>query len=343
MKNRILALLAVLALMLALVPAASAQDDAGCFGLSAEDCEVIDTASANSLGVTGFVQDFSVDFSLTGLAMLAPMLGPDIPVNGDITLNVTGSGPLYIAPDSPDGIVFDVDMDVELVNGTETTTTTVGLTLIDGMFYIDLGGEVVGIPQEAATEQAGVELGGNGATTLAELAEIDPMSMGIAGASTGLPPSWTNLITYERAGDDFTFFVDVSGILATDEIAMVLPMVLGSIDTASLGLGDLGDLGDPAALLPIINEALIMDMTVNQRVNSDLNAVAGLTFDTNIEFDLGVAAGSPGTFPPIIIELTFNVDLSDVNGTYEVVAPEGAEIIDAEDLDLSAFGLPGGE
>jgi len=338
MKTRILALLAVLAMLIALVPAASAQDDAGCFGLSAEDCELIDTASATSLGVSSFNQEFSVDFSLTGLAMLAPLLGPEVPVNGDITLNVTGSGPLYIDASTAEGAVVDLTMDVELVNGTETTTTTVGVTLLDGFVYLDLGDQVLGIPTEAATEQAGMDMEAGDATTLAELAEIDPMTMGIAGASTDLPPSWTNLITYERAGDEYTFFVDVSGILATDEIAMVLPMVLGMVDTESLGLGDLGDL---TALLPIINEALIMDMTVNQRVDTELGAVTGLTFDTNIEFDLGVAAGSPGAFPPIIIDLTFNVDISDVNGSFEVVAPEGAEIVDPEDFDPSALGLPG--
>jgi len=338
MKTRILALLAVMALMLALVPAASAQDDPGCFGLSAEDCELIDTASANSLGVSSFQQDFSIEFSLTGLDMIAPLLGPDTGINGDITFDVEGSGPLFIDPDSPDGLVFQAEMTVDITNGTETLSAPLIVTLVDGVLYIDTGESVIGIPQEVATDAAGVEVGGEGATTIAEFAEIDPTTLGIAGAGMGLPPSFANLITYERAGDQFTFFVDVSGILATDEIAMILPMLLGGLDTEALGLGDLGD---PAELVGLVGEALLMDLTVNQRVDTELTAVTGLTFDTNIEFDLGTAAGSPGAFPPIVVDLTFNVDLSGVNSEFEVVAPEGAEIVDPEDLDLSGLGLPG--
>ena len=331
MKTRLLALMAVLLLALALVPVVSAQDDPGCFGLSSEDCDLLDRATANTLSASSFFHEWSLDVTITGLDTVAA-LAPESGITGDIDLSVSGSGPLSFTPDIADVLQLQQTASYELIMGTDTQSGSAVLTVVDGVLYAELDGETVGMPLEEAIEEADPSVDANiNPANLADLMEVEPTSLAIRGTSAGVPPSLAVFFNFERAGDEFVFTTDVGGLLNSEEFSALLPLVLA---LAGEELGDLGDTQDLVEQLPQFMAAIDSNITIIQSVDPVAELVTGFVFDIDFAFDLGMAAGAPGAFPPIVLEVTFATEMSQFNEAFAYTAPENAEMLEPGELPM---------
>lgn len=347
MKKRLF-VLAVMLLALSMVPfAANAQGDT-CFNLSPEDCAIIEGASANSTSITSFVQDFGLTVTGSGLELLA-ILDPTLPAA--FTLTVNGSGPFAVTPDDPTTpVVMALPMSLDL----DGMTMEFPLTIANGFVYFPLGGELVGVPLEAAED---VEAGGIGADdllgenpgNLGELLGIDP-----AMAAGALNPSGTDtagFVDYVRLADaevagqtafPFQFTLDITALLNSPEFQQLFGMLGGLLGGAE-GADPNTDM--VLQLLPMILSGVESDMVVTQYVGADDNFVHRIEFVLNFAIDLGVLMGAPGgdapTTPPLSLGVDFWVEISDINAPVSVAAPEGARELSAEEAE-ELFGELGG-
>lgn len=359
MKKRLF-VLAVMLLALSMVPfAANAQADT-CFNLSPEDCAIISDAAANSQqNITSFVQDFGLTVTGANLEVLA-MLLPGAP--GSFTLTANGSGPFAFTPDD---MTSPIVMDLPMVFDVDGMTMEFPLTIANGFVYFPMGGELVGVPLEAAGE---VEAGGVGADDLlgenpANLAEL--LGMDPAAAAGALNPSGTDTsayVNYVRLADGdimgqtafpFEFTLDITALLNSPEFQQALGMLGGLLG----GMGGEGMEEDPTTdmvlqLLPLILSGVESDMAVTQYVGADDNFIHRIEFELNFAIDLGVlmgtgagAGGDTPQMPPLELGVDFWVELSDINAPVEVAAPEGARELSPEEAEAlfdEAGGMLGG-
>ena len=86
--------------------------------------------------------------------------------------------------------------------------------------------------------------------------------------------------------------------------------------------------------MPLINTGTI---STTQWIGADDMFVHQFVLDVNGELGLGMMMGDP-EMPPLTLDMHLDVALSDINAPVSVVAPEGAEMIPAEQLE----GLMGG-
>ena len=222
MKFRsIVATLFVIALMLTPV-ATSAQDEVDtCLGLSEEDCAYINDAYANS-DYTSFFQEFSIDFSVTGL--------PDTPIE----FSLTGSGPFAFDMMSDIPVEMEAVMDVSFDVVGETGEGTIEFRLVDGNVYLfnEADGWIGFNALEAADLGAG-QLGGLGLPVdpesllpsedgdMGDMGNLDDLSaLGIAeedlmagmetlGALLEIP----GFLNYTRNRDEYNITADITAIL----------------------------------------------------------------------------------------------------------------------------------
>jgi len=338
MKTRFLSIILVIVLALALVPAVGAQDD-GCFGLSAEDCAVIQGAYANT-DATSFFQEFSIEFSATNLAALAALApgGPE-----EITFSVTGSGPFVFTGEGDIPVAMALDMVVNAAGLMDEAIVdaAVPFAIVDGFMYSIFGeaGELVGLPIDSLTESAGEADGGLGLPVnpadLAgglEGAEFDSLADLLGGADdAGAAAGGAGLdayTTYTRDGDVFTFDFDLGLFLTSpefNELFALLGGLAGEENAATLGL------------VQGLLAGVVADIGVVQYVNPELNIVDRLTFTTDVELDLGALFGSTD-MEPIMLNLVFDVQVSQINGEFAIAAPEGARQLTPEEADAIMGG-----
>lgn len=353
MFKRILAVVLVLMLALSIAPLAGAQD-AGCFNLSAEDCEIINGASMNTRTITSFNQDFSINFTVSGLEVLA-MLAPELP--SALEFSVAGSGPLVVNPGNAENpIELGLDMVVNAFDGTNALENVeLPFIITDGVVYTLGNGEIIGIPVENADDAELPLVGGiDTDMTLNNIGDLlgDDFDGLLNPSGTDLG-SFGDALNYVRLADEsmmgqtmypFQFLIDVDAVLNSPEI-------LGVLNQAGGLLGD-GAEADPMTamalqLIPTLLAGVESDVMVTQYVGADDNFIHRLTFDLNFAIDLGVlaggaagGAGSGAQIPPLAVDLTFDVSLSDINSSFDVVAPEGARILSEEEVnDLFGSGL----
>jgi len=306
MKRRILFVTLILALMLSLIPAVTAQDL--CFGLSAEDCAAIDEATMTTLTTANsFNMDFSIDFAVTGT--------PD----GDFNFDLTGSGPLAIDMMAGEGSIpvnMDLTMDVAFDGMGENGSGTVGFMIVDGIAYVNPGdGSWMGVDILQAMEDPSVT--GGLPVDPAALAEgdfsglpVDPTAfMGVAESLPALLEI-PGAITYVRNGDVFSFDLDFAAIAASPEFADILAQ-------AGEAAGD-----DSIAPMAMMIPMFLNSGTINITQTVTDGAVTGLTFATNAV----VNTGEEGV-PPVTVDLLFTVNVSDINAEFSFAAPEGAEMV----------------
>lgn len=330
MKIRTLCITLLLAILMLLPVIANAQDLDPCLGLSEADCEVINSANENTTAtVDSFMQTFTIDFSATGI--------PD----GDLTFSLQGSGPVMgMMGATP---AFSAVMDVQFSSPDGSGSAQVEARLVDGVLYIrdtaaeawqsiDLNETMSAFDDPEAMsslfESAGLPfdptaLAGSGG----EMSEEDQAAMmammGVMGQALALVET-PGFLSYVRAGDDFTLTMDLLPLLNNPEF-----------DALGESLSAAGeDMAEAAAALPML-KTLIQEgkVTVTQSVDTANNLVTGLTFTT----DFTVAAGEA----PVVIDLVFTVNLSEVNGTFEIAAPDPATVTE---IDMSGMmsGMMGG-
>lgn len=303
MKIRNFVVTLMLAAMMMISSVAFAQDT--CFGLSADDCAVVSGATMNTLTtVTSFKQDWTIAFSVTGV--------PD----GDVTFNATGSGPVVIdmAGGSDVPLAFDQTVTVSGgAPGTELPETTIGAILQGGQFYINAGdGKWMSVDLMEAMAQSGVPLDPE-----ALMSGENPQ----AAAAMGALPALAGLVevpgflTYVREGDNFNFTADVATLIKDPKFNEALTAIAeaGGEETASVA--------QMGMILPMLLET--GTITSVQYVDVAGNVITGIDFNVDASINMGAMSGDT-TAAPVVVSLAFTVRLSEANGAFEIVAPEGA-------------------
>ncbi|MFQ3672673.1 MAG: hypothetical protein SNJ83_03655, partial [Aggregatilineales bacterium] len=188
-----------------------------------------------------------------------------------------------------------------------------GAILKDGILYINMGDGMWGSLNLLSALESG-EIGGQ-ELPLDALAtgELDPeMALGVLegfGDLTAIP----GFLNYTRSGDTFTFVADLTRLINDANFQ-------SSVSNLAMAAGEDGQqIAGLVSLLPmLLTEGRI---EVVQQVNSAANIVTGLGFNVNATIDGSMLTGSAA---PITITLTFRVDLSDPNGSFDIQAPANA-------------------
>jgi hypothetical protein len=329
MKQRMLTLLAVLVLVLALVPAVSAQDGSNCLGLSAEDCSLLEKATVNAFQTTSLFSELDIAITVSGIDSLGMLLG-ETGLPGDINIGIQSSGPLFFIGDGrPPQTQQTVTYNATI--GTDSEVGTLVASIVDNIFYLQNNDRVQGVDltEELADSDATAAVNMN-ATNLAEMFDLDASQLSLSTTATTLPPELMGFFTFERMGDDFVLNMDINGLLASPEFAEVLGLV------GALAGDELGGLNpeDLAMLLPMLVEALDSTLVVTQTVDSSVPIATGNNVNFHLSFDLGVLAGSPGAFPPIVVDMVLDWQFSQFNEVFELSTPDNVEMVEPDELDL---------
>jgi hypothetical protein len=355
MKSRFLSLLLVIAVMLALVPAVSAQggEDLTCLQLSEADCAILQTAMANSEAIQSFMMDFGFDVALTGLGTLGMMMGGDAAM-ADMAINVTGNGPLSYDMEAMPPLSTSLSITGNFDDGIAPEAGTIEMIMVDGIIYVREGeGQWEGVTFEDAMNSMdpdtqamlGGLMGGDlsalpaGALTPGELAGGDPTAMleqlGIGAEALNIM-NIPGFITQSRVADTvvdgqtmyvFETVIDSGPLFASPDFQTILNGVLGSVS------GESADAAEIAMLAPMLLSGLSVNVTLSQWIGADDMFVHGMSFDMVAGLDLAVLFGAAGgegemQLPPITLTIGFDLNLSDINGTFDIVAPEGAKMIE---------------
>lgn len=333
MKMRLIALLLVFALTLGFAGIAAAQDDpfnGGCFNLSAEDCAILQGAEANTFAnVTSFYQSFSIDFAVAGMENLMPGASA-------ITATITGEGPYVLDMENAD-YPFDMQLDMQFSgnDGTQTVEGPVSIIILDGILYTsNPDGTWTGMSYEDVMMfgmgvPGGMPIPMPGGEGDADALPIDPATMEMLGevfAAVAQYASYEVLPAEEMMGQSmlpFRWTFDLGAALQDPTVGQALQ---GALMAAAEDNPQIAMMG---AFLTGINGTI----TVTRWIGADDNFVHALEFTTNAAIDLNalMPSGSNTTpLPPITLDLTFRVDLSQFNETFEIAVPENVTMVEME-------------
>ena len=293
MKNfRLSITLLLLALVLAAVPAAFAQD--GTFGLSEEDVALM-TAANENLAATSASFELAITVSGVGL-------GED---GGDVTADLTGTG-AFDASD-PENPLFQLD-----VTGTaDGEPVTLNLRVVDGVAYTNSGdGWEMESLEDAMGEVTG-ELGG-----MTGMGDVDPSSLSPDSAMSMLE-GFDDYISLTRTDADglaqFSLSIDIPGLLSSPEI--------GGLIMGASGAGDMGDMGEEQmAQMAQMMGMMFADasVTFDEYIDTETETLSRAVLDVN--FPLENILGTPGAG----IALNVDISLSGYGEPVVVEVPEGA-------------------
>jgi hypothetical protein len=330
-------LLAVCALLL--VSSVSAQGTVDtCFGLAAEDCAVIGAAARNTENVTSFNLNYTFDLSITGLESLATM---DASIPSAISASATGTGAFTVNSALQSQFEMSLFTDGSVTVGEDTIGGPINFVIADDVVYFQNPETMVWEGQAFSEISSGLDqlgqLGGlpvdpttmvpTDPTQLTEAA--DPTAIFEQLAAIGLDPAALvtipGFITYTRAADTtyggvsaspFSFTADLTTLFNSAQFAQTLSTLSAAVaqedPEAAQGL----------ALAPLLLSQTQLNVNVTQFVTVD-GFVNGLTLDMTGALNIGMLAGS-ATAPPIAFDISFGVELTDLNSAIDVVAPEGA-------------------
>jgi hypothetical protein len=367
MKTRFVSsLLLVLVLLVGMVPVANAQGGDNyltCYNLSEADCNLLVGALANSENIQSANLNFSMDFSLSGLSMLGAMAGSSSSegMPGDITLHVDGSGPFaMVTSDTFPPIVLDLAINAMLNDGTSTDSASMEMRIVDGYLYFSdpETGEWAGMLMEDAMKFAEDEMGmtglfpSEGDMPEGELnpqdllgsdpsALMDAAGLGEDAASLLEVPGFINHVRLDDQDNMYVFelTLDFAPLFASTEFQNLLNTALTQAQESD------PEAAQMAMMVPMLLGGLSANIVETQKVGIDDNFIHGVAMDLNATLDLAALmppsssdTGNTPELPPIDLTLSFNVDLDQINETFEVVAPEGATILTADDL-MSSSGM----
>lgn len=340
-RNIILTLVALFTLLVGGV--ANAQDDMGidpCFGLDADNCAVINSASANGVGdAESFTIDFSIDFEGTDVDSIFGLIGsfsgdPSAAEDAVSTVTFTLDSNIDVAmSDSMTGIYLAGDFTLtSSTDGGEVEEQNVEVLIVDDILYIADGaaeGEWVSINllELLTDEDFSAQVGDitetiGGGDAMAE-AGVDPNSFTALLSIINLP----GFLSYERAGDDFVFNIDFA----------VLQQLLEE-DNEEL-LNELVTVGaeiDPtlAFFIPAIPTLISSgNFTVTQTVDTGDNRISNIAVGSNLDLALGALTGTAAVTN---LDLLVNIGINNLNGVSQQSAP--AEATDITGSVLGAVG-----
>lgn len=344
-RSTLLTLLALFTLLVSGV--VNAQDDMTmdpCFGLDADDCAVINEASANGIGdAESFTIDFTIDFEGTDIDSIFGLIG-------------SFSGDPSAAEEAPSSVTFTLDSTIDVamadsvsgiyLAGDFTITSSldddaadeqnIQVLIVDDVLYMSDGDEwmSVNLLEILADEDFSAQVGditeslGGGDEAMSDLG-VDPNSLGSLLSVINLP----GFLNYERAGDDFVFNIDFA----------VLQQLLEEENEDLLNeLVTAGAEIDPtlAFFIPAIPTLISSgNITVTQSVDTSTNTLNNIAFGSNLDLALGALTGSAGVTN---LDLLVNIGLGNLDGVSQQSAPEGATDITDTVLGAVASGLGAG-
>jgi hypothetical protein len=290
-------ILVLLALALAVVPAALAQDET--FGASQEDFDNWTEANLSTFSQSTFSFDGTFSFEVA--------LGEDAQ-SGDLNL----SGVVINDPDNPG---FQLDVTGTFVDGGESEDVTLNLRLIDGNIYINDGsGWKFGTQEEASAmlgEDLASESGGmfdpsmfsGGMSDMSSMGDMSSMMEGLE----GLNPS--DFLSLNVDGDVYTLSLDLGALLSSPAISGLIVGFIAPVGPESEGFTEeqTVQMGQMIAMM-FADAEISFAETVDPSTQFISNAA--------LNIDLGPSSG---------LALNFNVNLSGFNETVNIEVPEGAE------------------
>ncbi|GEM_PF-2520468 len=303
----------LLALLIATVGAVSAQDAMStCLNLSADDCAYINAADANTATALGsaFTQTFTIDVTVSG-----------IPDSEDAKFHVDGTGPIIQNMASTDvPLNFSSTMNVDFNGVGQSGKGSFEVRLVDGVFYFQ-------DPTTPDMKWKGVKV-----TDLTAAAASNPMMPSASSldlSSLGLDekdmtalmelPKAQGFLDHSRSGETFTFTADIGALLKSGEwtklATQLAPKLQNNPDTAQFSM--------LLGVLPMLLSKGTVKLV--QVVDPAVNAVTELSIMVDGEVNAGMMSGDSAA-KPIVLSVSFNVKLSDMNGSFTVEAPADAEI-----------------
>ena len=292
MKNfRSIIILMLLALVLAAVPAAFAQDST--FGVSEEDFALLTAANENLASTSA-----SLNFTLS-------VVGTGIGENGgDTTVDVTGTGAFDTT--DPQNPLLWLD-----VNGTfDSDPVTLSLRIVDGKVYSNSGdGWTVEELKDVASDITG------DLSDMGDMSDVDPSSLSPASAMSALA-GFEKYINLTRTDEDglakFALSIDIPGLLSSPEI--------GGLLAGLTGMGGADSSDAQTAQMAQMMSMLFADatFTFEEHIDAAAETVNAAVLDINIPLE--AIAGTPGA--GIVVRLDAN--LSNFGEPVTVEAPEGA-------------------
>lgn len=351
MRLRTLGLSLMMLMLLAFGSLVSAQDvDLDpCFGLAAADCEVINTASIGAFPSDNFTFNMSIDFAFMGMSF-DPEVAP-----AEINFNMSGAVDVAAGEFTPNvSGVFTVDANsanleqlAALAGGGEAggqialdpvSDLVIEFRIVDDMFYLanpENNEEWISLDLIALLEDPALTEGLDAlpvdpttlqqdATELAAGVDIESLLTAV-NSLVNLP----GLFNYTRAGNDFTWVMDLSALslLLEDEYADTLAAFGNAIGSAT-GDESAAAQVDLAAGLVIGLIGPSSNISVTQTVDDSASYINALDFGTVLELSLLGTAN-------------LNVDMSvgNFDGVTSAIAPENAQAIDPAELTGMLGGL----
>ena len=307
-RVRILLLLGVLALIVALVPAASAQET---FGLTQEEYDALVNANANSTAASSYDYAFTMNLDATA--------------SGDgFSMALDGSGAVS------DG--FSMNVTGTLSAEGESLPAQLGLVVAGDMLYISLDGGTTWYGG-TAEELLGMATGMTGgmlpvdpaALASGDLSGLEGQMGDMSGMMTGLEDlDATQFVSITAAPDGdttvYTLTLDLAGLLSTPEMGTLL-------GTAMLSSGAMGSSTEQPSQEELAMMGQMMGgmfATATATITQTVDTAAGVVTQTVLNIGIPMdAMGSAGDG----INITFDISLSNYNAAAPVEAPASSQPI----------------
>jgi hypothetical protein len=368
-KNRVSLLLLVC--LLAFVSVASAQTD--CLNLSEADCAIITAAEVNSENVKSAQLSFEFDFSLGGLEAFAPEAagGVEFHVSGQGPFTSTGT-PDPSTLMSGDVAAFmgliNTSMDLQIdvnVPGEAPFSSPFSFAIVDGTLYFSdpESGEWIGMTGETVSQLAEQSMGAMGAMGgmggLGTGASPDPTEL-----MGQLPPELMTAITsidfeglattpgflnYQRLADEqmmgqamspFQFTMDFGTLFKSSEFQNAVQQITQAAATMDTG-SDSAEAAQMMMIVPMFLQGTTGTFNVTQWVGSSDQFIHQVAIDLEGAMDLsmlmGASGGSAGAqMQPITLDLHIQIGFDQINQTFDIQAPEGAQILTPEMMGMGS-------
>ncbi len=305
----------LLALVLAVVPAALAQDET--FGLSQSDYDQWQAAWSNLSGVDSLSYNFTASFSAAKVA------------DTDVSANLTGSGMLSTSSDNP---MFQLDVTGTVGDTNQMTDVTLGVRVVDGYVYYNDGsgwkGETLDAAMSTATSMFDMGMASTGAAATVEPSQLQSGDLsglaGMAGVGDAMsafsdlnPADFISVVRSDADGQAlFTLKFDLGKLLSSPALA---PMLGGAMGGSSGGAMTDAQAQQMGAMVG----AMFSTATINfdQYVDTSSSMLSRAMLDVNIPLDVISPGGA--------VTLNFDLSLSGINQPVSVEAPADATMMDA--------------
>ncbi|MFN8379618.1 MAG: hypothetical protein U0452_13205 [Anaerolineae bacterium] len=310
-RVRILLLLSVIALIVALVPAASAQDQT--FGLTQDEYNALVTANANSSSASSY--DYAFNLSLDTTA-----------ADSSTNIAIQGSGSMSGG--------FSLTTDGSIKANGQTTPTPLSIIFVDNTLYISVDGGTTwysSTGEELAQMATG--MGGGmlpvdpSALASGDLSGLESQMGDLGSVATGLEnldPSQFINITAAPDGDTtvYTLSVDIGTLLSTPEMSTVIGTALASSGTMGMG-SSTSATPSPQELAMMGQMVGGMFSTATATITQTVDTAAQLVNSTtlNVSIPLGAMSGSTSDGATFVFDIT----LSNYNAAPAVVAPASSQ------------------